>query len=293
MILFVYWFMITDEPEDVTTIDADKQQTQVRFAYPNINFLLKLFLAAFLYMIITGICMGILLVVCDELFVSLPYLKPLMNFIAYVVSQVLTIRYALKQGKKLEDHPYKVSFNRVKILLIPVLILSTLALVVGLERVGALIPMPSSVQKFFEKMVTKDIFSIITLVVAAPILEEILCRGIVLRGLLKNYSPQKAIVISAIFFGALHMNPWQALPAFMGGLFLGWTYYKTQSVIPGMIIHATINSTAVLFLFLPTRQQSFLGLLGLPYYITLCAIAILIFTAGCLIIHKKTANISA
>jgi membrane protease YdiL (CAAX protease family) len=177
---------------------------------------------------------------------------------------------------------------------VPVVIISTLALVIGLQRVSDLIPMPKAVEKFFENLFTKNIFSIISLTIAAPILEEILCRGIVLKGLLKNYPPHKAILISAIFFGAIHMNPWQALPAFFGGLFIGWVFYKTQSIIPGMIIHATINTSFVLVLFfLPRNQQDFLSLLGTPHYIILCLLSAVIFSAGCLIIYKKTAQIDS
>jgi len=170
---------------------------------------------------------------------------------------------------------------------VPVVIIATLALVVGLEWIADLLPMPDSVQKFFENMIKKDIISIIQLTIAAPVMEEILCRGIILKGLLKNYAPQKAILISALFFAAIHLNPWQAIPAFFGGLFLGWVFYKTRSVIPGMIIHATINSTASVMLFLPKSQQNFSGLLGESYYIILCILAALIFTSGCVIIHKK------
>lgn len=125
------------------------------------------------------------------------------------------------------------------------------------------------------------------MVIAAPIIEEILCRGIILKGLLKNYQPSKAILISAVFFGAIHLNPWQAIPAFFGGLFLGWAYYKTQSVIPGMIIHATINGTAALILFLPHNQQNLLALWGLPYYLVALLTSILVFSSICIFIQKK------
>lgn len=169
----------------------------------------------------------------------------------------------------------------------PVVIITTLALVVGLEGVSNLIPMPVYMQKIFEKAFTKNAFSLVMAIVAAPIIEEMLCRGIILKGLLKNYSPAIAIVVSAIFFGVLHLNPWQAVPAFFGGLFLGWVFYKTQSVIPGMIIHATINSTASLFLFLPKYQQGFFKLLGMQYYMVLCVFAVIVFVGGCMVIQRK------
>jgi membrane protease YdiL (CAAX protease family) len=182
---------------------------------------------------------------------------------------------------------FSINFNKIQVWLVPVVIISTLALFVGLEGISKLIPMPPSVQKFFERAFRKDVFSIINIIIAAPVLEEILWRGIVLKGLLKNYSPLKAILISAIFFSLMHLNPWQAFPAFFGGLFLGWVFFKTQSVISGMIIHATINTTGAVFLFLPKHQQGFLNLLGMPYYVVLCVCSALVFVFGCTVIHRN------
>ena len=176
--------------------------------------------------------------------------------------------------------------------LYPMIIVSTLALILPLEQASSWVPMPKAVQKFFENSFTKDVFSVIALTVAAPIMEEILCRGIILRGLLKNYSPCNAILISAIFFGAIHLNPWQAIPAFFGGLFLGWVYYKTRSIIPGMIIHATINITATVLLFQPRDQQDISNLLGTHYYIIAFIFSIIVFTASCAIINRKVSIIS-
>lgn len=255
--------------------------------YPDGGSIFQLFLVTIGFMFAGGILGAILLEPLKYWGFKSPVLKSLVELLSYIAGLLLTIRYAVKKSKKLGMSPFNISFNKMQSWLVPVLILSTLALVVGLEWVSNLLPMPDSVQKFFESMIKKDIFSIIMLTIAAPIMEEILCRGIILKGLLKNYEPQKAILISALFFAAIHMNPWQAIPAFFGGLFLGWVFYKTRSVIPGMIIHATINSTAAVMLFLPKSQQNFSGLLGEPYYIILCILAALIFTSGCVIIHKK------
>jgi len=162
-----------------------------------------------------------------------------------------------------------------------------MALIVGMERLGTLIPMPKVVEKMFEDLFKNDLFSIMTIVIAAPLLEEILCRGIILKGLLKRYPARKAIIISALFFGLVHMNPWQALPAFCIGLFMGWIFYKTNSIIPGIIVHATNNGMAALFLFFPKDKQDILSLTGMPYYIILCISAAIIVVLSCLYIHKK------
>ena len=79
----------------------------------------------------------------------------------------------------------------------------------------------------------------------APIFEEWLCRGMVLRGLLSKMKPGWAIVISALFFAVIHMNPWQALNAFIIGVVMGYIYYKTGSLWLTMLIHFVNNGTAV------------------------------------------------
>ena len=87
--------------------------------------------------------------------------------------------------------------------------------------------------------------SFLVVAIFAPIFEEWMCRGMVLRGLLTKMKPVWAIVISALFFAVIHGNPWQALNAFMIGLLMGYVYYKTGSLILTMIIHFVNNGTAV------------------------------------------------
>ena len=98
------------------------------------------------------------------------------------------------------------------------------------------------------KQVTGGPFWASFLVVAifAPIFEEWMCRGMVLRGLLTKMKPVWAIVISALFFAVIHANPWQALNAFLLGLLMGYVYYKTGSLILTMLIHFVNNGTAVI-----------------------------------------------
>jgi membrane protease YdiL (CAAX protease family) len=276
-----------NEPQDIQAIDLNSIEASQEINYPDLKSIVILFFVFILNTFIVAIPAIIIIIGLNTQFVNSPLLKSLLNLLTYIATLLITIRYVIRKSKKEQGYFSKINFNKIQGWLIPVIIIGTLALIVPLEWVSDLIPMPKSVQKFFEAAFTKDIFSIISLIIAAPIMEEILCRGIILRGLLKNYPPYKAILISAIFFGAIHLNPWQAIPAFLGGLFLGWVYYKTQSVIPGMIIHATINITAALFLFLPSHQQDLLSLLGMPYYLVACMVSIIVFTVTCIIINKK------
>lgn len=89
----------------------------------------------------------------------------------------------------------------------------------------------------------------------APITEEVVFRGTILRSLLisaqnsqgkSGASAMRAIFISAILFAIIHMNPAQIPFAFIGGLILGWLYVRTGSIVPGIIYHLVNNSTAYL-----------------------------------------------
>jgi membrane protease YdiL (CAAX protease family) len=263
-----------------------------QFAYPDVRSVCKLFFVTMGFTLVGGILAAIVLEVLKYRGLNSALVKSFVNLLAYIIGFILTIWYAVKKSKKQQASAFHIGFNKIQTWLVPVIIICSIALNIGLDRVSEMIPMPLSVQKFFDEVFTKDIFSLIAIVIAAPILEEMLCRGIILNGLLKNYSPRKAILISALFFALMHMNPWQSVPAFFGGLFLGWVYCKTRSVIPGMIIHATNNAISAVFLFLPKNKQSFLPLLGEPYYIILCVLAALIFTGGCMIIYKKALPVS-
>ena len=88
--------------------------------------------------------------------------------------------------------------------------------------------------------------SFLVVAIFAPIFEEWMCRGMVLRGLLTKMKPVWAIVISALFFAVIHANPWQALNAFLIGLVMGYVYYKTGSLLLTMIIHFVNNGSAVI-----------------------------------------------
>ena len=87
--------------------------------------------------------------------------------------------------------------------------------------------------------------SFLVTAIFAPIFEEWMCRGMVLRGLLTKMKPVWAIVLSALFFAIIHLNPWQALNAFIIGVIMGYIYYKTGSLWLTMLIHFVNNGTSV------------------------------------------------
>ena len=82
----------------------------------------------------------------------------------------------------------------------------------------------------------------------APVAEELVFRGAVLRTLL-GWRPQRRwamIALSALLFALAHLNPAQLLHPFAAGLLLGWMYERTRSVVPGIIFHWANNTAAYL-----------------------------------------------
>ena len=72
-----------------------------------------------------------------------------------------------------------------------------------------------------------------------------LLAPLILRALLKwNQNHWLCIAISAALFGLSHFNPAQMPHAFLAGLLLGWMYYRTGSIVPGIVVHWVNNSVA-------------------------------------------------
>jgi membrane protease YdiL (CAAX protease family) len=80
----------------------------------------------------------------------------------------------------------------------------------------------------------------------APWVEELLFRGAILPRL-RAYSGSRSrgIVLSALFFGLIHINPAQVPFAFLVGLAFGWVTVCTRSLLPALIGHALNNSLGV------------------------------------------------
>ncbi|GAH88879.1 unnamed protein product, partial [marine sediment metagenome] len=99
---------------------------------------------------------------------------------------------------------------------------------------------------------TKIVFTILLM----PLVEEALFRGVILRGFLKRYSTEQAIIVSAIVFSIAHLNPWQMVSAFMGGIFLAWLMVYTRSLFTCILGHMTMNAIAFIIVSILKLQIS-------------------------------------
>ena len=135
---------------------------------------------------------------------------------------------------------------------------ATLALGFVTDSLNAIMP---ETPEWFENAMSQIMdapvwITLISVSIFAPLFEEWLCRGVILRGLLQKTHPVSAILVSAVFFAMLHMNPWQALPAFILGALFGYIYYKTGSLKLTMLMHCVNNTFAVVFSKIPSLENA-------------------------------------
>ena len=162
--------------------------------------------------------------------------------------------------------------------------IATMAASFVAEPVNTMLPeMPELLKQALEQLTKGPVWiSLLSVSIFAPFFEEWLCRGIVLRGLLQKMKPGWAIVVSALFFAVLHMNPWQAIPAFILGLLFGYVYYKTGSLKLTMLMHCVNNTLAVICSHIPSlaEAETFMDVMSPWAYACIYAACIFFLTAA-------------
>lgn len=88
----------------------------------------------------------------------------------------------------------------------------------------------------------------LAVVVAAPIAEELLFRGLLLRLAARAWGAWPAIVVTALAFGLLHLEPWYLFGLVGLGLLLGWLYAATGSLTTCVLAHALHNAVSLTML---------------------------------------------
>ena len=144
--------------------------------------------------------------------------------------------------------------------------------------------------ELLKSMTTGPFWSSFLLVaIFAPIFEEWLCLGMVLRGLLTKMKPGWAIVVSALFFAVIHMNPWQALNAFIIGVVMGYVYYKSGSLLLTMLIHFVNNGLAVVLAQIPAYEEMefFMDLFPSKLVYAVVYVAALAVLLACLMAFRR------
>lgn len=134
------------------------------------------------------------------------------------------------------------------LLLVPALVLG-ISILIGIETQA--FPLSDRERELFEHLGADDFATTLVGCVIAPVVEEMLFRGIVLRGFLHRYGRAQAIWGSAALFGAAHLNIYQFVSALLIGALSGWLYERGRSLVPCIALHAAFNTALTLIARLP------------------------------------------
>lgn len=92
---------------------------------------------------------------------------------------------------------------------------------------------------------------IVLIVAVIPALcEEAMFRGFIQRSFEMKMKPFYAALVTAIFFGANHFNPYGLIPLIILGLYFGFATYMSGSIFIPIMLHFLNNFTAVMLYFI-------------------------------------------
>lgn len=119
---------------------------------------------------------------------------------------------------------------------------------------------PSTMEAYNEMMDTalggSELLAMLAAVILAPINEECIMRGLILKNLQRFFSTPVVIITQAIMFGIFHGNWVQGLYAIPIGAALGYVAVKSRSVIPCIFMHLFYNSLSFVVGMLPEFCQT-------------------------------------
>ncbi len=97
---------------------------------------------------------------------------------------------------------------------------------------------------------------IIVVAIVPAICEEVMFRGYIQRSFEFRLKPFWAALITAVFFGIYHFNPYGLLPLIGLGFYFGYAAYMSNSIAVPMSLHFFNNFTAVIFYFIFGQDDS-------------------------------------
>lgn len=177
----------------------------------------------------------------------------LVSLISLSVTSVIIWRY--RRWRRAPKIHIALGFKGLNPLLIGWCFLLMMASVVVLEPLYELLPVPN--QDF-----GRGVWAFMAVVVIAPCMEEWVCRGQIFGSLRSRFGVVKSILLSALVFGLMHVQPVPVINAFVLGLVLAFIYHATNSLWAPILLHALNNGTAYFLTLAGYGESSFRSLFG-------------------------------
>jgi membrane protease YdiL (CAAX protease family) len=142
--------------------------------------------------------------------------------------------------------------------------------------VNTILPAPAWFWELFNKIFESDygIYgAILKVAIMAPIIEEMIFRGVIMHGLMRNYSKFTAVFVSALLFALFHLNPWQFPATFVLGLVLGILMLRTRNIYLCILGHAANNGLVLIsMVYYDQIQKTSFYLIDKPSQLIISAI---------------------
>ena len=91
------------------------------------------------------------------------------------------------------------------------------------------------------------VFALIAVVaVGAPLVEEFVYRGVILQSLEGRFNDTIALVVSAAFFGAIHLQPVEFPGLFLIGIVFGLCWQRSGRIACPILAHLAFNASGLL-----------------------------------------------
>jgi membrane protease YdiL (CAAX protease family) len=200
----------------------------------------------YLLPIIIGIIIGLILIFVFKVTIPFKELQIFTKYFGHIITIPFILFFLWKSKIKINWSEFTTLNLKNLIIIIP------LAIGVEILFFGTIHLFERLFSRNYPSLMTKSTYylSVIHALIAAPIIEEILYRRIFLHQFLRQYSSWVAILFSTVIFVIPHVPtiiyPELFIPYFISGLFLGFVYYKTQSVLLCMISHFIFNAITYL-----------------------------------------------
>ncbi|MCI9385988.1 MAG: CPBP family intramembrane metalloprotease [Lachnospiraceae bacterium] len=119
---------------------------------------------------------------------------------------------------------------------------------------------PDTMEEYNEMMESalggNQVLAMLAAVLLAPVNEECIMRGLILKNLQRFFSTPVVIIIQAVMFGIFHGNWVQGLYVIPVGAALGYVAIKSRSVIPCIGMHLFYNFLSFIVGLLPEFCQT-------------------------------------
>jgi sodium transport system permease protein len=146
-----------------------------------------------------------------------------------------------------------------------------------------LLPPPKEYLEEFRKLLFPELprglaASLFLFAFTPAVCEEVLFRGLILRGLLTRLSPATAIALCGAMFGLFHIDVYRLLPTALLGVMLSFIAWRSGSLLPSIAAHFLNNAILVLLGHLGLDRR--VDTVGTAGKLALLAGAIVVVLAG-------------